>query len=465
MLDKGEKKMYTYSKTVEKEFNADVLVIGGGPAGFGAAVAAARNGASTMLIERNAMLGGMATTGLVGPFMTCYDDDGQEQIVKGIFDELCLRTEARGGAIHPSKVEGMTTYSSYYIRSHRHVTPFQSETLAVVMDEMAAEAGVQVLFNVQVCDVLKEGERIAGVIAAMKEGLALFRAKTYIDCTGDADVAHFAGVPTWMGDERSGQMQPASLFFEIGNVDREKFVGELEAKKEAGQLGIPSHNCWSWYIAEARKNGDWTLDRDEIGNYEQPVNNRWKMNTTRMAGVDATRTEDITRGLIEGREQVQQVMAFLHKYVPGCENAELIQVASALGVRETRHIVGRYELTVDDIMSQKHFDDAICTFGYAVDIHDPQGNGGVFQEVNHYYTIPFRCMVPVECENLLVAGRSICGSSEAAASYRVMPCCIALGQAAGTAAALALRIGGEAADVDTGLLRRTLIEQGAVIKD
>lgn len=457
--------MFTYSKTVTREFTTDVLVIGGGPAGFGAAVAAARNGASTMLIERNAMLGGMATTGLVGPFMTCYDDDGQEQIVKGIFDELCLRTEARGGAIHPSKVEGMTTYSSYYIRSHRHVTPFQSEVLAVVMDEMAVEAGVQLLFNVQVCDVVKEGKRIAGVVAAMKEGLALFRAKTYIDCTGDADVAYFAGVPTWMGDKRSGQMQPASLFFEIGNVDRGQFVGELEARKEAGQLGIPSHNCWSWYIAQARRNGDWTLERDEIGNYEQPVANRWKMNTTRIAGIDATRTEDITRGLIEGRKQVQQVMEFLRKYVPGCRNAELIQVASALGVRETRHIVGKYTLTVEDIMTQKHFDDAICTFGYAVDIHDPQGNGGVFQEVNHYYTIPFRCLVPVDCDNLLVAGRSICGSSEAAASYRVMPCCIALGQAAGTAAALAFKTGGEAADVDMELLRRTLASQGAVIKD
>lgn len=181
--------MFTYSKAVAREFSADVLVIGGGLAGFGAAVAAARNGAETILIERNAMLGGMATTGLVGPFMTCYDDDGQEQIVKGIFDELCLRTEARGGAIHPSKVEGMTTYSSYYIRSHRHVTPYQSETLAVVMDEMALEAGVQLMYNVQVCDVIREGGRITGVIAAMKEGLALFRAKTFIDCTGDADVA------------------------------------------------------------------------------------------------------------------------------------------------------------------------------------------------------------------------------------------------------------------------------------
>ena len=268
-----------------------------------------------------------------------------------------------------------------------------------------------------------------------------------------------------MGDKRNGLMQPVSLFFEIGNVDREQFVGELEQKKDAGELGIPSHNCWSWYIAEARQNGDWTLERDEIGNYEQPVSNRWKMNTTRIAGIDATKTEDITKGLVEGRKQVQEVMDFLRKYVPGCKEVELIQVASALGVRETRHIVGKYELTVDDIMDQKHFDDAICTFGYAVDIHDAQGNGGVFQEVNHYYTIPFRCLVPVGCENLLVAGRSICGSSEAAASYRVMPCCIATGQAAGTAAALALKTGGEAAEVDTQLLRRTLVEQGAVIKD
>ena len=457
--------MFTYTKAVAKEYECDVLVVGGGPAGFGAAVAAARNGASTILIERNAMLGGMATTGLVGPFMTCYDDDCTEQIVKGVFDELCLRTEAKGGAIHPSKVDGMTTYSSYYIRSHCHVTPYLSEILALTMDEMVLEAGVKLLYNVQVVDVIREENRIVGVIAAIKEGLAIFKAKTFIDCTGDADIAYFAGAPTWAGDKNNGLMQPATLFFEMGGLDREKFVGELEAKKNAGELGIPSHNCWSWYIAEARKNGDWTLQRDEIGNYEMPLSNRWKMNCTRIPGVDATKTEDVTYGLIEGRKQVQEVMNFMRKYVPGCEHAELIQVASALGIRETRHIVGKYELTIPDIMEQKHFDDAICTFAYAVDIHDPNGDGGVLQEVNHYYTIPFRCMVPVECENLLVSGRSICGSSEAAASYRVMPCCIALGQAAGTAAALGIQAGCEAAAVDMKLLRKTLIEQGAVIKD
>ena len=136
-----------YICEIQKITEADVLVIGGGPAGFGAAVAAARNGAKTVLIERNSVLGGMATAGLVGPFMTCYDDDCTEQIVKGIFDELCVRTEAKGGAIHPSKIRGMTSYSSYYLRSHEHVTPYQSEILAIVMDEMAKEAGVEVLFH------------------------------------------------------------------------------------------------------------------------------------------------------------------------------------------------------------------------------------------------------------------------------------------------------------------------------
>ena len=457
--------MFTYTRSVAREFDCDVLVIGGGPAGFGAAVASARNGADTILIERGAMLGGMATAGLVGPFMTCYVDDCTEQIVKGVFDELCLRTEEKGGAIHPSKVDGMTTYSSYYIRSHCHVTPYLSEILALTMDEMAVEVGVKLLYNVQVVDAIREGNRIVGVIAAMKEGLAIFRAKTFIDCTGDADVAYFAGAPTWVGDKANGLMQPVTLFFEMGGVDRDVFVGELEKKKEKGELGIPAHNCWSWYLEEARKNGDWNIQRDEIGNYEMPIQNRWKMNCTRIPGIDATRTEDVTRGLIEGRKQVQEVMNFMRKYVPGCENAELVQVASTLGIRETRHIVGKYELTIPDIMEQKHFDDAICTFAYAVDVHDASGSGGRLQEVNHYYTIPFRCMVPVECENLLVSGRSICGSSEAAASYRVMPCCIALGQAAGTAAALGLKTGCEAADVDIPTLRETLIAQGAVIKD
>ena len=168
---------------------------------------------------------------------------------------------------------------------------------------------------------------------------------------------------------------------------------------------------------------------------------------------------------MEGRKQVQKVMHFLQKYVPGCEDIQLLQVASTLGVRETRHVKGRYKLTAQDIMERKHFDDAVCTFAYAIDIHNSEGGGATFQQVNGYYTIPFRCLVPTDVDNLLVAGRCISGTSEAAASYRVIPCCIATGQAAGTAAALALRAGTLPGDVDVSALQNTLKEQGAVIKD
>jgi hypothetical protein len=455
--------MLNYTKKIDRELTADVLVIGGGSAGFAAAVAAARNGAKTLLIEQNSMLGGMATAGLVGPFMTCYDNDGKQQIVKGIFDELCTRTEQCGGAIHPSKVEGMTTYSSFYIRSHRHVTPFLSEALEMVMEEMLLESGAKLLYNVQVCDVLHENEKITGVIALMKEGLTVIRAKRYIDCTGDADVAYLAGVPTWKGDEKTGEMQPTSLFFEVDGMDRNKFVGELQARIDT--LGTPGKNCWAWYIEQARKNGDWNIDRNEVGNYESPIQGRWKINTTRMAHVDATNTEDVTKALIEGRRQVREILAFMRKYLPGCSNVQLVEMATVLGVRETRHIHGRYELTAQDIMARKPFPDAICSFAYAIDIHNSVGGGATFQTVNHFYDIPFRCLVPLKCENLLVAGRSISGTSEAAASYRVIPCCMATGQAAGTAAALSLATDDAPGDVDAAALKKTLLAQGAVILD
>ncbi|MBT9776371.1 FAD-dependent oxidoreductase [Clostridium sp. MCC353] len=454
-----------YTKQINREIKTDVLVIGGGSAGFGAAVASARNGAETLLIERAQMMGGMATAGLVGPFMTCYDDGPTEQIVKGIFDELCVRTEERGGAVHPSKVGGMTPYSSYYVRSHCHVTPFLSETLEIVMEEMVIEAGAKILYNVQMCDVLTDNGTITGILVSMKEGLTLITAKTYIDCTGDADAAYYAGAECVAGDEKDGVMQPVTLFFEVGNIDRDKFIGALEERKANGELGIPGENCWSWYIKEARANGDWDIERNEIGNYEQPVKGRFKINTTRIAHIDATNTEQITAAVMEGRKQVQKVMKFLQKYVPGCEEIQLLQVASTLGVRETRHIKGRYKLTAQDIMERKHFDDAICTFAYAIDIHNSEGGGATFQQVNGYYTIPFGCLVPENVGNLLVAGRCISGTSEAAASYRVIPCCIATGQAAGTAAALALKAGKLPGDVDISELRKVLVEQGAVIKD
>lgn len=452
-----------YSCQIKKVYQADVLVVGGGPAGFGAAIAAARNGADTILIEQTSVLGGMATVGLVGPFMTCYDNDCTEQVVKGIFDELCRRTEEKGGAIHPSKVKGMCSHNSYYLRSHEHVTPYQSEILALVMDEMVTEAGVRVLFETRLADVMTDGDKITHAVVLMKEGLCAIEAKCFIDCTGDADLAVHAGVPTWSGDKASGIMQPTTLFFEVGNVDSEAYCAELEANRD--RLDDHMGNCYSWRVQEAKENGDWSLDKNELGLYEQNIPGRWKVNTTRMSYIDSTNTEDVTRAMMEGRRQVQEVLAFMRKYIPGCKDVQLLQVAPMLGVRESRHIVGKYELTTEDVLNHAIFEDAVCTYAYALDVHHSEGGGVTFTLVDRYYTIPYRCLLPEGCSNLLVAGRCICGSSEAAASYRVMPACVALGQAAGTAAAIAAEGGLNPENVPIDHLRKTLVAQGAVIKE
>ena len=214
-----------YTCNIEKIMDVDVLVIGGGPAGFGAAVAAGRNGAKTMLVERFGMLGGMSTTGLVGPIMCSFDNDAEEQLSKGVFDELCLRAEAKGGAIHPSKVAPFTPYTSYYRRGHNNVTPFLSHVWARVMDEMATEAGVELLFYTQFVDCIMDGSRIDTVILVNKSGMIGVRPKICIDCSGDADVAVKAGVETWYGDkENNHAAQPTSLFFEVDKIDRDAYI-------------------------------------------------------------------------------------------------------------------------------------------------------------------------------------------------------------------------------------------------
>jgi glycine/D-amino acid oxidase-like deaminating enzyme len=452
-----------FNKKITDIIETDVLVAGGGTAGFAAAVAAARNGAKTLLIERSATLGGTLTSGLIGPFMTCYDDAGKEQLVKGIFDELVTRVEARGGAIHPSKINGINPHTSYYKRSHGHVTPHQSEFTAMVMDEMVEESGAKILFNTCLSDcVIKDG-KIDYVVVSKKEGLAAIRAKVFIDSTGDADLAYYAGLDFWMGDKETGKMQPVTLFFEVDNIERSKFIGELE--EHIQELDNSFKNCFWWHVDEARAAGEWHIPRNELGAYEQNVSGRWKINTTRLINVDATKTEEASRAMIECRKQIQEILAFMRKYLPGCKDVQLVQMAPMLGVRETRHILGKYELTTDDILHRAEFDDAVYTFGYAIDLHSPTDAGGSFVLVDEYYTVPYRSLIPQGCVNLLVAGRAICGSSLAAASFRVTPSCIAMGQAAGTAAAIAVKDATEPEKIDIKKLQRILIDQGAVIKN
>ncbi|MDW7656232.1 MAG: FAD-dependent oxidoreductase [Bacillota bacterium] len=450
-----------YTRIITDVYNFDVLVIGGGPSGIAAAISAARNGAKTMLIERCGFVGGMATAALVGPFMTCYDGKGKRQIIRGIFDELVKRLEEKDGAIHPSKVSGATSHSAFIQTGHEHVTPFDSEILKIVAEQMLIEAGVTLLYYTQFIDCVNHAGKIESVVAAKKEGLCAIQAKVYIDCSGDADVAEKAGVPIIKGRDKDGQMQPATLFFRVNHVNSERVYQCVEDSKEL--MGIPFHGVFSWLIDEGRKRGEWTIEREEMGTYETNHKGEWKLNTTRMLNVDGTKSADLTRASIEGRIQTRQVYQFLKDHVPGFENAKMMDTGSVVGIRESRHIIGKYIIQKEDLLKTRTFDDVVLLCANAIDIHDNKGTAGEYVVVDTWYGIPYRALVPENCNNLLVSGRAISATSEAASAFRVMPTCFGTGQAAGTAAALCVKENVTPEMLSISMLQSTLENQGVIL--
>ena len=445
----------------------DVLVAGGGPAGVCAAIAAARNGASVLLVERGNCLGGMATRGLVGPFMTCYDKSGTTQIIRGLFGEIVERLVARGGAIHPREVFGGTAFTSWIKVGHDHCTPFEPEALKLLLDEMCAEAGVKVLFHADFAEPLMDGDRIFGARLFTKAGMREVRAKIVIDATGDADVAFRAGAPTEFGDEASGRIQPASMFFRIGNCDLAAITDDIEAhKNDFYRKDGVNYRSLHWRVAEARAAGDWTLDRVSIGLFRGVKEDEWSINTSRIMGVDSTDPESWSAAEAEGRRQVDEIFRFFRKYVPGCANARLLCSGSTVGIRESRRIVGEYRLTAEDCIEGRVPPDSVFVASNSVDVHGrfgPMSNEYVPIRNGNWYGVPYRCLLPRKIENLLVAGRCLSADSEAAGAVRVMPPCMAMGQAAGVAAALAASRGVSPREVDPDAIRRELARRGVVL--
>ena len=451
----------TISLPVEEGPAVDVLVAGGGPAGIAAAIASARNGAKTMLIEKQGFVGGTATACLVGPFMTSFDNEGKTQIIRGIFDELIRRMEAEGGAIHPSKVGAGTPYASFIIPGHRNVTPFDPEVLKRVAEAMLLESKVELLLYTQFISCVVENKMIKSVIAAKCQGLVEIKPKLVIDCSGEAYVAANAGVPVIMGREKDNKTQPATLFFRVAGVDSDRVCKVMEESREL--MGKPFYGTFSWLIKEGRKSGEWNINRDELGCYLSPNGKTWNMNTSRILAITGNQSESLTEATIEGRKQIAEILAFVRKNVPGFENAFIIASGSALGVRETLHIQGEYTLTLEDIKSCKTFEDDILLCSNAIDIHAEDGAGGEYLTVDTWYGIPYRSLVPQGCDNLLVAGKTISAQSEAVAAFRVMPCCYGIGQGAGTAAAMAVKENKKPKEVDTQNLQKTLVNQGVFL--
>jgi hypothetical protein len=394
--------------------------------------------------------------------MTSFSADGQTQLVRGVFDQLVRRMEAIGGAVHPSKVPAGVAQSAYMKPGHIGVTPFDPEAMKLVSAELCLESGVELMLHTAFLDPILEAGAVVGAILHNKAGLQAIRATTTVDCSADADVAARAGVPFHQGRDGDGLTQPMTMFFRVGNVDGAAVAAYFRAHPEE----IDQRMAYSSCIRAAQAAGDYAPPRERLSLYESPQEGVWRVNASRILGTDGTKVEDLTRAEVEGRRQVFQILGFLRAYVPGFAQCTLIDTAAQVGVRETRRIVGEYTLTQEDLMTGRDFPDTIAYCAYPMDIHDPKGAGGGVSnqgETANAYQIPFRSLVPVSVEHLLVAGRCVSATHEALGAIRVMPPSFAMGEAAGTAAALAIQEGVSPRRVPIPWLRETLAEHGAYV--
>jgi FAD-dependent oxidoreductase family protein len=442
----------------------DVMIVGGGNAGCAAAIAAARHGARTLLVERYGFLGGTATASMVGPWMTFHS--GEDRIVGGIAEEIVERLVRMGGS------PGHLHDSSDYVPT---ITPFDPELHKALLFEMMEEAGVALLLHAWFLDALLSEETVTGARFATVGGIREYHARIAIDATADAYVAASAHVPTQQGDER-GRVQPATLMFRLSHVDLSKTAAYLQAHPDQMRTSLPAgertapaltavaglYELWQGALADRKVN----VPRELVSFFISPYPDEVTVNMTRVTAIDPLDPDDLTRAEVEARKQVMQLLSFFRERVPGFENARIAATATQIGIRESRRIVGRYTLTRDDVLQARHFDDAVARSSYPIDIHNPSGSGTTTQRLapGKAYEIPYRCLVPTNREQLLVAGRCISTTHEALATTRLTPTVMTLGQAAGTAAALALRDNVNVGDVNAEKLRAVLIADGVDLR-
>ncbi|GAC1499704.1 MAG: FAD-dependent oxidoreductase [Vulcanimicrobiaceae bacterium] len=442
----------------------DVLVVGGGNAGCAAALASARHGARTLLVERYGFLGGTATASMVGPWMTFHS--GPERIVNGIAEEMVERLMAKGGS------PGHLHDASDYVPT---ITPFDPEIHKALLFEMMEEAGVELLLHAYVLDAIANEDGVEGARFATVGGIREYRAAVTIDSTADAFVAASAGVETQQGDAR-GRVQPASLMFRLSHVDLAQTAAYARAHPDQVRTSLKTHERTPqaltavaglydlWKQAEAA--GVVSVPRELVSFFASPYPDEVTVNMTRVTNIDPLDPDDLTRAEVEARGQVMQLLNFFRAYVPGFQHARIAATATQIGVRESRRIVGEYTLTRDDVLQARRFDDAVARSAYPIDIHNPSGSGTTTQRLaaGTAYEIPYRCMVPQCVERLLVAGRCISTTHEALASTRLTPTVMTLGQAAGTAAAIAVQGGLRVRDVDAHTLREALTRDGVDLR-
>ena len=397
--------------------DVDVLVCGGGPAGLGASIQAARLGASVMVVEAMGCLGGIATAGM----MSHWGGRSSSKVMQEIWE----RTYENAKDVGWDEESGCKKNAIYH------------EVQKITLEEMMTEANIRVLYYTQVCKAVVENGSIIGVIIENKSGRGFIRAKRVVDATGDGDVAASAGVPYFKGRETDGKMQPCTIMFNVGGVDTKNAVFppsfETTVETPKGEL-------------QALAKEILPFPAGHVLLYRQPMPGTVCCNMTNAIEIDGTDGESLTKGVFTCHSQILPIVKFLREYVPGYENCWLMNGASLIGIRETRHFEGLATIEKDDILEAKfHKDWVVRRAWFNFDVHnltgaslDKTGAQKHFKQKSDY-TIPYGCILPKNVEGLLLSGRNISGSHMAHSNFRIMSVCIALGEAAGVAAAISIK--------------------------
>ncbi len=462
--------------------SVDVVVAGAGTAGAIAAIAAARAGAGTLLVEQYGQIGGMTNAGMT--YIGFLDGQGRPA-VRGIPQELFDRL---------IPLQAATAHIADPLRGS--VTQADPEMLRYGLMEMLEEAGARLLLHAFLSDVLMEGDNLQGIVVETKAGRQAVPAKVVVDTTGDGDAAARAGVPFELGRPEDGSVQPVSRMFRVANVRLERVYAYLREHPE--EFGVPE----GWdalegqtygvdyiektpgttillqdIVRKAQRDGKAFLPKNVFSIYTPPYRSgpaEVTLNATRVQGIDPTDPDQLTAAEIEADRQAMEVFRFLRSSVPGFEEARLLGTPYQIGVRESRRIVGEYTLTVEDILSGADFQDVVARGAYPLDIHDVgkdvkvmkrkvHGKSETMVVLQRSYAVPYRALLPHRVDNLLVAGRCLSASHEASSSVRGQAVCMATGQAAGVAAAISSRSGITPRRLPVDRLQAALRNQGVIL--
>ena len=444
-----------YSKEIPVSGEYDVVVCGGGFAGFGAACAAAREGARVILIERDGCLGGTGTKGMVNHMLGAriFDGDRMYTCVGGLFTELEKRLLADGGAIDVHTVDTVLPPHGWAPILGAGLI-FDPERMKLVLEAMAEEAGVRILYNTDAVDTVGDVGRLSGVVVYNKSGLSVIKGGYFVDATGDADICRKAGCGVIKGDEEGG-LAAASLEMHVENVDAEALTDYM---KTTGDIRFRN------LIKPLKESGEWRFPYEIFISVMMTKPDVFMINTIRQVGVDGTDADSVTRAIIDGRRENYELLKIMRAHFPGFGNARVRQIAPSIGIRETYRLNGEYVLTTDDLITGKSFADGIALSAYHWDMPNPkkpsdQPFTGV-KRASPYTQIPYRSLLPREIENLIVAGRCISVQREVLGPVRVMAPCLAVGEAAGIAAGQVLKDGRAFRDADVGAIRRAVVRYG-----